>query len=203
MAIVQQQSWTIVLWSGLKAYSLSPIPGAINDSGDNHRPAKLFRSARHIEGMQTLDELPVLFGLGNQIKRPRGGIDDGSAGNPDFRVDVGATHIGGGYRRNTAAGVDEAVVCQRIAPRVGIDSEHAVVLRCDVQNVMSSARNVLYVGHIQRLRVYVSIHRDGEQFTELAGIHVRRRENSLLGILTRACVIIVKRSDIDLRPAAQ
>ena len=45
-----------------------------------------------------------------------------------------------------------------------------------------------------------SIYRDGEQFAELVDIDILRCENRLLNVLTRACVVVVKRGDINLRP---
>ena len=63
---------------------------------------------------------------------------------------------------------------------------------------MSAATNG-HIRKIQRLGVYPSIDRDGEQLAKLAAVHVSRGQDCFLRVLSRPGVVIVIRGDVHLR----
>ena len=86
-------------------------------------------------------------GAGDHIKRPGNGIDDGSAGDSDFRIDIsvaaGNERVGAGGRDGYFAGgaavggVDEVGVPELDAgSAVGVEGVDAVVLGGDEDDVL-------------------------------------------------------------------
>src|SRR5207244_635938 len=75
---------------------------------------ELLQPAGHVERMQPEDKMHVtgdnLLGLGRQVKRVRGRVNDRRAGDADFGRDVVAADVGGGNRGHTRPGFEEIVL---------------------------------------------------------------------------------------------
>ena len=75
---------------------------------------------------------------------------------------------------------------------VSIERVHAVVLGGDVHHVVNRIQcGDENIRNIKRLPRLGSIQAMGEQLSELVGIDVRRRQDHLIRILTRAGIVIM------------
>src|SRR5581483_3067447 len=68
---------------------------------------------------------------------------------------------------------------------------NAVVLSRDKYRVERAAPGNAHVGDIKRLRVHLAVHWKGENFAELGGIHVPRRQRRFVQILPGPRIIVV------------
>ena len=74
--------------------------------------------------------------------------------------------------------------------RVGVKGVSGVILRDDIQNVMSGAANG-HSANIKRLGIHLAIRRIKANLAEGGGGDIRRRQDGFLGILPFAGVVIV------------
>jgi hypothetical protein len=163
--------------------------GARNRRLNAYRTAKLLGGGADIERVQVLENRAVEFDLGDDVQRTGGGVDHGRAGDAHFGGDIAAKiQIRIGADR-AAAGRDQALLPVQRA-RVGINRIHAVMLGGDVNDVMGAAADG-HVGQIQRLGENRAVHRGGEEFAELAAVHVRRGEVGLLRVLPGSRIVVV------------
>src|SRR5437016_1741605 len=65
------------------------------------------------------------------------------------------------------------------------------MLGSDIQDVVSSAGDILNIWHIERLRINVAIHGGGEQLAKLVAVYVGGREQRLRRVLTGSGVVVV------------
>lgn len=91
----------------------------------------------------------------------------------------------------------------RIGANIGIRIErvHTIGLRRHKDNVVGAFAGNRQLGHIKRLRVYLTVYRVFEEFAEPIVVDVRGCNDYFVNILTSPAVVIVVSFDVDLRAA--
>ncbi len=92
-AIEQQKSGALFIGLRLEYVRGSAIARAGHGGLNRHWAAGLFRAGSHIERVQAMYILACFLSHGNQVNRPGLRIDDGRAGDADFRRNLAAASV--------------------------------------------------------------------------------------------------------------
>ena len=112
--------------------------------GDDHRPAELFLTGRHIESVQAMHEFAVLLRLHNHVQRARCKVDDRRGHDPDLGEAgyITAGLVSNRHTRDACTGIDKACQPQRrgicTLVVVGVKGINTIVLRGNIDDVMSA-----------------------------------------------------------------
>ena len=88
-----------------------------------------------------------------------------------------------------------ALAQQRYLPEnracISIEGENAVVLGCDIQNIVKPTAWDRHVEKVERLGINFAVHGVEPDLAEICGIHIFKSENCFMQILSSACVVVV------------
>src|SRR6267142_60429 len=170
----QQKPGALVFAKRVEGDSRSSVTRS-GHAGLNYDRATGFLGARSdVERMQPLEISCALFRFGDYVQRPAIGINDGGAGNADFRGDV--TAFRNIVARNGRGSADQETNFpeRRGSQSVGVVCVDAIVFRGDIDDVVEALPRDAYVCDIQRRRVGEAVHRVGEELAKLCLVNIGR-----------------------------
>ena len=157
--------------------------------------------------METLDVGRAFFCLADDVHRVGREIDDRSAGDADFRDDVGGGEVtvgnSGGAGRCAVRGVEKSDLPERSAGGVRVEGVDAVMFGGDEDDVVGAFAGDGDTLHIKGLCIDAAVNRIGEELAEIRGGDVGGSEDGFVGVGTGAQVVVVLRDDVHLRGKRQ
>ena len=153
-------------WVEGEGGAIAPVAGARHCGRDGHRPGEFFCPGGDVERMKALDIGGsigrALLGLGHDIQRVGGWIDDRRSGHADHGNQIRA---GGVQIRNGNCGPsfdEQAGLPERRPGGVGVKRVHGVILGRHIDDVMDPLVRDRDIRHVERLRIDLLIDRIGE-----------------------------------------